>query len=456
MPARSYRERALLTVLCLLGCLGLGADGARASELTPVFWLGVRRGCKVDESATVAVHEMLAQLGEEVRVPPREAQEFFARCAPNECLEQLSRGCLQARGQLLAASQEQSGELLRTTLWLLDIETHRLRTQEHRCRRCATGPTAAMQAVRLLLSLDLQWGAAEVALAEASSGTSPPGGALRSDLMPADDVARPRVLLALAAPRSAGPLRTEVSAALRQRLLELDYEVSEVAASGPRDLRRLLSASRAGSPQLGLLVQLQTAERFELQLLTERAGEVISHRQSCLGCAPSALAARVALVAAADLERASAPSWRSGLSVLPLLGLPLRVDPDSGAGRCSQRDGEHKRLTALLRRGDDGQQTCGLPLKPEPPRPTTLIPRWRIALGGALGISGALTLFGMSIYSFPGTAPLPACGFSATTDVSCLNTKQDILLSGYLLGAAALVSASLLLAIPPPPRRPQP
>ncbi len=145
--AASHRfAAAWIPAAALTFCLGF-AQTAWAEP--PVLIWGIQQGCDRLENAAHALERELNAQGLNVTLLKSPTGQTLPACTGERCAQALRAACPNAKGRILGG-QGIEGQIVRTRLWLYDLDTGQIAHKDDYCHTCSLGSVLGVHARALL------------------------------------------------------------------------------------------------------------------------------------------------------------------------------------------------------------------------------------------------------------------------------------------------------------------
>lgn len=280
--------------LLLLFLLLLIPSVVHAADKPVLIW-GFAQGCEPLPEADVSVRLKLQDFAYKATVV--DGIEKYLGCEPEQCAAILRSSCPAVSGLLLGGTIYR-GKVLRTRLWLYDLEKNRVAYQDDYSQFSDVLSTVGTQAGQLLDQPDWDNTPTATPFYCQGSARNTPAPAAASGEAPK------RVYYAVQAERG---LKSGLTTALRQIVAEAGREAVAVSARQEAEtytlgVLRRITGKTAGSQVLG--VELLEGQKIRLWLFDSTTGQLAGPVQplDCAGCSRDDMVAKLRTEATALLN----------------------------------------------------------------------------------------------------------------------------------------------------------
>src|SRR4051794_19753910 len=122
--------------VALLGLALVSPTRVARAEGSPVYFVGVQRGCERDGQLDHAVERRMFQRKTPVALVRKPTGEPLPPCFGDRCGQWFHNSCPTAPGRVLGGSVVQGKDLLQVRLWLYDLQSGQTAYQDEYCQGC--------------------------------------------------------------------------------------------------------------------------------------------------------------------------------------------------------------------------------------------------------------------------------------------------------------------------------
>lgn len=275
-PFLSYRSAGWIQALLI--ALSIGTSALAQAE-TPVFIWGFQRGCqRLPDSDRTVERELYDQKIPAVLLTGPNGQPLPA-CTGERCGQALRAACPNIKGRLVGG-QSLEGKIVRTRLWMYDLESGQTAYQDDYCHTCVASGAISRQ-VRSLLEHP-RFGSAP--------GPSPSYCSAHAGAVEPKTASGP-VYLSVSGP---GPHKPALHAALKAQLEALGRQALPVPVESKNYSREELEQIVSGQQGAKVLIALvQKDGTVALTLYDQRARMSDAEEVNCPACGSEVLSSKV-------------------------------------------------------------------------------------------------------------------------------------------------------------------